>query len=189
MFRNLSRTGPTQVLLFTDLHAGNVHLGERSPWLLIDPKPYVGDPHHGRQRPQSEYHRRWDCQVQHDSGRCRVEPRQFRWTASDVQRTGCRASGHGRHRGPRALLRRSGIVCRPVAQRMDVKSVAFPVRIVQELRTKPDSDRPFRLAHTDASVLDRFARLTMPGRRSTLTQLTAIDRPWSRSLGFLDGPG
>ncbi len=34
------------MLLFTDLHAGNVLSGERRPWLLIDPKPYVGDPHY-----------------------------------------------------------------------------------------------------------------------------------------------
>ncbi|MGZ6910850.1 MAG: aminoglycoside phosphotransferase family protein [Acidimicrobiia bacterium] len=46
LFRELSRTAPTEVLLFTDLHAGNVLSGERRPWLLIDPKPYVGDPHY-----------------------------------------------------------------------------------------------------------------------------------------------
>jgi streptomycin 6-kinase len=46
LFRELSRTGPTEVLLFTDLHAGNVLSSERRPWLLIDPKPYVGDPHY-----------------------------------------------------------------------------------------------------------------------------------------------
>jgi streptomycin 6-kinase len=46
LFRELSRTGATEVLLFTDLHAGNVLSGERRPWLLIDPKPYVGDPHY-----------------------------------------------------------------------------------------------------------------------------------------------
>ena len=34
------------MLLFTDLHAGNVLAGRRRPWLLIDPKPYVGDPHY-----------------------------------------------------------------------------------------------------------------------------------------------
>jgi hypothetical protein len=33
-------------LLFNDLHAGNVLAGRRQPWLLIDPKPYVGDPHY-----------------------------------------------------------------------------------------------------------------------------------------------
>jgi len=46
MFRELSRTGPTDSLLFTDLHAGNVLSGDRRPRLLIDPKPYVGDPHY-----------------------------------------------------------------------------------------------------------------------------------------------
>ena len=28
----------------TDLHAGNVVRAEREPWLVIDPKPFVGDP-------------------------------------------------------------------------------------------------------------------------------------------------
>ncbi len=46
LFRELSRTGPTEVLLLTDLHAGNVLSAARRPWLLIDPKPYVGDPHY-----------------------------------------------------------------------------------------------------------------------------------------------
>jgi streptomycin 6-kinase len=32
------------VLLATDAHAGNVLAAQRGPWLLIDPKPYVGDP-------------------------------------------------------------------------------------------------------------------------------------------------
>ena len=46
LFCELSRTGPSEVLLFTDLHAGNVRASERRLWLLIDPKPYVGDPHY-----------------------------------------------------------------------------------------------------------------------------------------------
>jgi streptomycin 6-kinase len=46
LFRELSRPGPADVLLFTDLHAGNVLSARRRPWLLIDPKPYVGDPHY-----------------------------------------------------------------------------------------------------------------------------------------------
>ena len=33
-----------QTLLATDLHAGNVLRAERLPWLVIDPKPFVGDP-------------------------------------------------------------------------------------------------------------------------------------------------
>jgi streptomycin 6-kinase len=32
-----------EVLLCTDLHAGNVLSAEREPWLVIDPKPFVGD--------------------------------------------------------------------------------------------------------------------------------------------------
>jgi streptomycin 6-kinase len=32
------------VLLATDLHAGNVLRAQREPWLMIDPKPFVGDP-------------------------------------------------------------------------------------------------------------------------------------------------
>jgi streptomycin 6-kinase len=35
--------GPDDVLLVTDLHAGNVLAAQREPWLLIDPKPYVGE--------------------------------------------------------------------------------------------------------------------------------------------------
>lgn len=34
---------PGDVLLVTDLHAGNVLAAEREPWLLVDPKPYVGE--------------------------------------------------------------------------------------------------------------------------------------------------
>lgn len=50
LFRELPRTATSEVLLCTDLHAGNVLSGSRQPgvveWLLIDPKPYVGDPHY-----------------------------------------------------------------------------------------------------------------------------------------------
>jgi streptomycin 6-kinase len=44
LFEELPRTAPTEVLLATDLHAGNVLRSEREPWLVIDPKPFVGDP-------------------------------------------------------------------------------------------------------------------------------------------------
>ncbi len=44
LFEELPRTSPTEVLLATDLHAGNVLRSEREPWLVIDPKPFVGDP-------------------------------------------------------------------------------------------------------------------------------------------------
>jgi streptomycin 6-kinase len=44
LFRELPGTATDQVLLCTDLHAGNILAAERQPWLVIDPKPYVGDP-------------------------------------------------------------------------------------------------------------------------------------------------
>jgi streptomycin 6-kinase len=44
LFRELPRTAPVEVLLTTDLHAGNVLQAEREPWLVIDPKPFAGDP-------------------------------------------------------------------------------------------------------------------------------------------------
>ena len=44
LFRELAATATSQVLLCTDLHAGNVLAATREPWLAIDPKPHVGDP-------------------------------------------------------------------------------------------------------------------------------------------------
>jgi streptomycin 6-kinase len=44
LFEELPRTAARTVLLATDLHAGNVVRAEREPWLVIDPKPFVGDP-------------------------------------------------------------------------------------------------------------------------------------------------
>lgn len=44
LFRELPINAEREVLLSTDLHAGNVLAAEREPWLMIDPKPYVGDP-------------------------------------------------------------------------------------------------------------------------------------------------
>jgi streptomycin 6-kinase len=44
LLASLSASTSTQVLLATDLHAGNVLRAEREPWLVIDPKPFIGDP-------------------------------------------------------------------------------------------------------------------------------------------------
>jgi streptomycin 6-kinase len=44
LFRTLPASSNRNVLLCTDLHAGNVLAAQREPWLVIDPKPYVGDP-------------------------------------------------------------------------------------------------------------------------------------------------
>jgi len=43
LFDELSRPSADDVLLATDLHAGNVLSAQREPWLVIDPKPFVGD--------------------------------------------------------------------------------------------------------------------------------------------------
>jgi streptomycin 6-kinase len=44
LFRSLPGSAARQVLLATDLHAANVLSARREPWLVIDPKPHVGDP-------------------------------------------------------------------------------------------------------------------------------------------------
>ena len=44
MFRELPASAGREVLLCTNLHAGNFLAAQREPWLVIDPKPYVGDP-------------------------------------------------------------------------------------------------------------------------------------------------
>lgn len=44
LFRELPRTASADMLLCTDLHAENILAARREPWLVVDPKPYVGDP-------------------------------------------------------------------------------------------------------------------------------------------------
>ena len=44
LLRELPGNAPTEILLATDLHAGNVLRAAREPWLVVDPKPFVGDP-------------------------------------------------------------------------------------------------------------------------------------------------
>jgi streptomycin 6-kinase len=44
LFSELPQTTQTEMLLATDLHAGNVLRAQREPWLVIDPKPFLGDP-------------------------------------------------------------------------------------------------------------------------------------------------
>lgn len=43
LLEELSRPSSDEVLLATDLHAGNVLQAQRRPWMVIDPKPFVGD--------------------------------------------------------------------------------------------------------------------------------------------------
>jgi streptomycin 6-kinase len=44
VFEELSTEFAQDVLLATDLHAGNVLRAQRHEWLAIDPKPFIGDP-------------------------------------------------------------------------------------------------------------------------------------------------
>jgi streptomycin 6-kinase len=44
LWEALGKPSPSDVLLATDLHAGNILRSEREPWLVIDPKPFIGDP-------------------------------------------------------------------------------------------------------------------------------------------------
>lgn len=44
VLEELSARTNEAVLLATDLHAGNVLSAQREPWLVIDPKPFIGDP-------------------------------------------------------------------------------------------------------------------------------------------------
>jgi streptomycin 6-kinase len=44
LYRLLPSTATRHVVLLTDLHGGNIVSSTREPWLVIDPKPFVGDP-------------------------------------------------------------------------------------------------------------------------------------------------
>jgi streptomycin 6-kinase len=44
LLRSLPADASRQVLLCTDLHAENILAANRESWLVIDPKPYLGDP-------------------------------------------------------------------------------------------------------------------------------------------------
>ena len=43
LLKELSRDSSDEMLLMTDLHAGNVLRAQRESWLAIDPKPFIGD--------------------------------------------------------------------------------------------------------------------------------------------------
>ncbi|MBB6053626.1 aminoglycoside phosphotransferase family protein [Armatimonas rosea] len=43
LFEELTLPSADDVLLATDLHASNILAAQREPWLVIDPKPFVGD--------------------------------------------------------------------------------------------------------------------------------------------------
>jgi streptomycin 6-kinase len=44
LLRELPLAAASQALQATDLHGDNIAAAQREPWLVIDPKPYAGDP-------------------------------------------------------------------------------------------------------------------------------------------------
>lgn len=58
LLKELPRTAPNEVQLATDLHAGNVLRAQREVWLVIDPKPFVGDPAYDATQHLLNCHRR-----------------------------------------------------------------------------------------------------------------------------------
>lgn len=46
LFDTLTQPSDDDVLLATDLHASNILAAQREPWLVIDPKPFLGDRHY-----------------------------------------------------------------------------------------------------------------------------------------------
>lgn len=82
LFRSLPADSERNVLLLTDLHAENVLAAQREPWLVIDPKPYIGDPAYDplqhllncRERLTADPHSLADRMAE----LCGVEPERFR---------------------------------------------------------------------------------------------------------------
>ena len=81
----LAQPAPTDVLLATDLHAGNVLRAQREPWLAIDPKPFVGDrsydPVQHLMNCEARLHRDAAGLVERMADLAEVDPRRLRlWT-------------------------------------------------------------------------------------------------------------
>ncbi len=119
MLRELPRTADRSVLLCTDLHAGNILASQREPWLVIDPKPLIGDPafdpRHNppRPRPTSEPTRRGDDRHQ----RTRAADTSDGDAAATMTRCARRATAPGR---PPSVwtrrARRGSSACAPPAR-------------------------------------------------------------------------
>jgi len=85
VMKELARPAPADVLLATDLHAGNVLRSQREPWLAIDPKPFVGDrsydPVQHLMNCETRLHRNPVGLVERIAGLTEVDPQRLRlWT-------------------------------------------------------------------------------------------------------------
>ena len=85
LMKELAQPAPADVLLATDLHAGNVLRSQREPWLAIDPKPFVGDrsydPVQHMINCDTRLHRNPAGLVERVAGLTEVDPQRLRlWT-------------------------------------------------------------------------------------------------------------
>ena len=85
VMKELAQPTPGDVLLATDLHAGNVLRAQREPWLAIDPKPFVGDrsydPVQHLMNCEARLHQNATGLVERIAGLTEVDPRRLRlWT-------------------------------------------------------------------------------------------------------------
>ena len=82
LFNHLSRTASNDLLLATDLHAGNVLRAEREPWLVIDPKPFIGDPAYDATQHllncRERLKRDWKGTIEHFAGLLEVDSERVR---------------------------------------------------------------------------------------------------------------
>ncbi len=82
VMKELARPAPNDVLLATDLHAGNVLRAQREPWLAIDPKPFVGDrsydPVQHLMNCETRLHSNPACLVERMAGLTEVDPDRLR---------------------------------------------------------------------------------------------------------------
>jgi streptomycin 6-kinase len=85
VMKELARPATTDVLLATDLHAGNVLRAQREAWLAIDPKPFTGDrsydPVQHLMNCEARLHRDPSGLVERVAGLSGVDPERLRlWT-------------------------------------------------------------------------------------------------------------
>jgi streptomycin 6-kinase len=82
VMKELARPAATDVLLVTDLHAGNVLRAQREPWLAIDPKPFIGDrsydPVQHLMNCETRLHRNPADLVERIAGLTEVDPQRLR---------------------------------------------------------------------------------------------------------------
>jgi streptomycin 6-kinase len=98
LFRALPETTESRVLLCTELHGGSILAAQLPPWLVIDPKPYLGNPAYDVLRTCSTAGTGWppiwpDCRSRWRTwpGLTPTRVRQWLFARSAARRQPCRA--------------------------------------------------------------------------------------------------